>query len=74
MSHINEKLGLGRAGKRAMMQLPKTLADRTRITSAQCPACQRRDQRASKTKGAGWLYYPHCNNVWELSTTATGGE
>jgi len=65
MTSINEKLGLKRAGKRSMMQLPKTLADRVKITSARCPTCHRTGARASKTQ-FGKLYFPCCNTIGEL--------
>jgi ribosomal protein L37AE/L43A len=42
MTSINEKLGLKRAGKRWMMKLPKNLAERAALTSAQCPVCHER--------------------------------
>ena len=42
MTSINEKLGFKRAGKRKMMNLPAAAADRTALTSAQCPACGQR--------------------------------
>jgi ribosomal protein L37AE/L43A len=70
MSRINEKMGFKPAGQRSMMKLPKNLAERNRITSAQCPECQRRGARPSKTKGAGWAYCPHCNAIWELPAAA----
>lgn len=65
MSTINGHLGLKPAGKRSMMKLPTKREDRTRITSAVCPECQRTGARPSKTK-PGWLYCTWCNHVWEL--------
>ena len=41
MSSINEKLGLRRAGKRRMMNLPKDAAARNDLTAAKCPNCGR---------------------------------
>jgi hypothetical protein len=66
MTSINSKMGLKPAGQRSMMKLPTDRELRNRITAAQCPACQHTGQRPSKTKGAGWLYCPWCNHVWEL--------
>ncbi len=68
MSRINEKLGLRPAGQRSMMKgLPKTLAERNRITSATCPKCQRTGARASATK-PGKLYFPCCNLIVDVPT------
>jgi hypothetical protein len=67
MTSINEKLGLKRAGKRAMMKnLPANRAAAAAITSAECPSCHTRGKASiSKTKGPGWLYCTWCNHVWE---------
>lgn len=68
MSHINEKLGLPhRAGKRSMMKLPKNLHERSRLTAAQCPACQRRAAMA-RPRDPGWVFCTWCNHVWQLAT------
>ncbi len=67
MTTINDKLGIKRAGKRAMMKLPKDRTEAARITGAHCPTCGRTGARASKTKGPGWLYCTWCNAVWERS-------
>lgn len=65
MSHINEKLGLRPASKRAMMKLPADRALRNRVTGARCPRCGRTGARLSKVRlGAvvcGW-----CSHTWEL--------
>ncbi len=66
MTSINDKLGIKRAGKRAMMKLPKNRAAAAAITSAKCPTCARTGARESKTKGPGWLYCTWCNTVWEV--------
>lgn len=71
MTSINDKLGIKRAGKRAMMNLPKSRAAAAAITSAKCPTCQQTGARPSKTKGPGWLYCTWCNTVWEIQS---GGE
>lgn len=65
MTGINEKMGLPRAGKRAMMKLPKKLEDRNRITAAVCPDCQRTGARP-KPRQPGWVFCPWCNTTWEL--------
>jgi hypothetical protein len=63
---INEKLGFKPAGQRSMMKgLPKTLAERNRITSATCPHCGRTGARASQTK-PGKLYFHCCNLIADL--------
>jgi hypothetical protein len=63
MTTINDKLGLKRAGKRAMMNLPKTRSEAVKITSAKCPACTRTGARPSKTQ-PGSLYCTWCNTVY----------
>lgn len=69
MSHINEKLGIKPAGKRAMMKLPTDRALRNRVTSAVCPNCQQRRANLSKVKGReGSLWCTGCGHVWELPT------
>jgi hypothetical protein len=66
MTSINDKLGIKRAGPRAMMKsLPTNRAAAAAITRATCPSCQRTGARPSKTKGPGWLYCTWCNTVWE---------
>lgn len=72
MSTINGKLGLRPAGKRSMMKLPTNRAEAAKITSAICPECARTGARPSKTKGAGWVYCPHCNHIWELPKAPDG--
>ena len=67
MTSINSKMGLKRAGKRAMMKLPPTRAAAAALTSAKCPVCQHTGARESKTKGPGWLYCTWCNHLWEAS-------
>jgi hypothetical protein len=66
MTSINEKMGLPRAGKRRMMNLPKNRADAVKVTAAICPSCQRTGARPSRTKGPGWLYCSWCNTVFAL--------
>lgn len=66
MSHINEKLGLTPARKRSMMKLPTNRAEAAALTSARCPDCQRTGVRASKVKGAGWLFCSWCHATWQL--------
>lgn len=66
MSHINEKLGLKPAGQRSMMKLPKNLAERNRITAAQCPECHRTGARALRSKGPAWVFCTWCSHAWEL--------
>jgi hypothetical protein len=62
---INEKLGLGPAGKRAMMKLPDDSELRVRLTSAQCPACQQRGARLAKSRGhEGQFFCSWCLHFW----------
>lgn len=63
MTSINDKLGLKRPGKRSMMKLPENAAERTRLTSAKCPACARTGAVLSKTK-PGAYYCTYCNHLW----------
>jgi len=63
MSHINEKLGLKPAGQRSMMKLPDNRALRAVLTAAQCPACQHRGARISKTQ-PGSFWCPWCAHLW----------
>jgi hypothetical protein len=63
VSRINEKLGLGAAGQRRMMKLPADRQQRTVITSAVCPLCNRRGASVSKTvRGALWCTW--CAHTW----------
>lgn len=65
MSSINHKLGLKPAGKRAFMKLPSDRALRTALTSAKCPACDRRGARLCQTKGSeGNFWCSHCGHEW----------
>lgn len=63
MVTINEKLGLKRAGKRSMMNLPKNRAEAAALTSAQCPECQQRHARRSQTR-PGSLWCGWCSHIW----------
>ncbi len=65
MSHINDKLGLKPAGKRALMKLPTDRALRNRVTAAQCPTCQQRRAHLNRSK-AGWLVCEWCQTTWEM--------
>jgi hypothetical protein len=65
MTSINEKLGLRRAGPRAMMKLPTDRALRNRVTAARCPTCQRTGAHLSKRR-PGWLVCGWCNDSWAL--------
>jgi ribosomal protein L37AE/L43A len=66
---INEKLGLGAAGARAMMKLPKDRALRNRLTSATCPSCGRRGASLSRrVADAFWCTY--CNHTWQPEASA----
>ena len=67
MSRINEKLGLRPAGQRRMMQLPKNLTARNKITSAKCPECHRTGANASKTH-PGALYCTWCNTIFQVES------
>lgn len=69
MTSINDKLGLKRAGKRSMMQLPKDRAAAVAITSAKCPECSHTGARASKTQ-PGKLYCTWCNHIWDPEPSA----
>jgi hypothetical protein len=65
MTSINDKMGLKRAGKRAMMKtLPRNRSLRAALTSARCPACHQTGARQSRTK-PGWLYCSWCGETWE---------
>jgi len=71
MTTINEKLGLKRAGKRAMMKLPPNRAAAARVTSAECPGCHRRGQaKASATRGPGWLFCRWCGEQFQVEEPA----
>lgn len=72
MTSINEKMGMKRAGKRAMMKLPTDLALRARVTSAICPLCGRTGARLSKTQ-PGSLYSSWCNHRWSLPALTAKG-
>jgi hypothetical protein len=65
MTTINEQLGLPRAPKRSMMQLPSDRALRVRVTSARCPACQRTGAHCSRGR-PGWLVCSWCQQTWPL--------
>lgn len=66
MTTINEKMGLKRAGKRWMMNLPDTLEERARLTSARCPKCDRTGALQSKAR-PGWLWCSWCAHRWQAS-------
>lgn len=71
MSHINEKLGLKRAGRRRMMtNLPKNRAAAAAITSAACPSCHVRGKAKPSIKGPGFLYCTWCNHQWAVGAPA----
>jgi hypothetical protein len=63
MTSINEKLGLRRAGKRRMMNLPTDRAAASALTAAQCPACGQRRARVSATR-PGLLWCGWCAHHW----------
>jgi formate dehydrogenase maturation protein FdhE len=65
VSSINEKLGLKRAGKRAMMKLPNDRAARNDLTAAKCPKCGQRGVRESVIHGARWRTCSWCGHGWE---------
>lgn len=65
MTSINEKMGLKRAGKRAMMKLPTDLALRAKVTSAVCPLCHRTGATLSRVQ-PGALWCTHCSHTWSL--------
>jgi len=67
MTSINEKLGLKRAGKRAMMKLPKTLSERAALTRAQCPACAQRGVMEFTAHGIVKRLCTWCSHTWEPS-------
>ena len=64
MTSINDKLGLKKAGRRAMMELPHDRVKRIRLTAALCPACLRRGARLSRVH-AGWFVCSWCAHAWE---------
>jgi len=64
MSTINQKLGLRRASKRHMMRLPKTLHERTALTSAQCPECSRRGVIENVIHGRRQRCCTWCGHTW----------
>jgi hypothetical protein len=63
MSKINDKLGLKPAGARAMMKLPTDRELRSRLTSAQCPACGQRGANLSR-RVMGAFVCTWCQHVW----------
>jgi len=65
MTTINEKLGLRRAKKRAMMKLPEDRALRHKVTAARCPTCDRTGAYLSRLR-VGWLNCSWCGHTWEL--------
>lgn len=68
MSHINEKLGLKPAGKRAFMKLPDDRALRSRLTSAKCPQCDCTGARLSQLKTRnGWFVCSWCAHAWDAT-------
>jgi hypothetical protein len=69
VTSINDKLGLKRAGKRAMMtSLPTSRADAAALTAIVCPVCKvARKAKASKTQ-PGKLFCTWCNQVYEAPT------
>jgi predicted RNA-binding Zn-ribbon protein involved in translation (DUF1610 family) len=75
MSSINEKLGLGRAGTRAMMKLPDDRAARSRLTSAVCPTCGSRGIFLAKDRRrVGWFACPRCAHSWNPDEGPFHGE
>jgi DNA-directed RNA polymerase subunit M/transcription elongation factor TFIIS len=65
MSRINAKLGLKPAGKRSMMKLPDDRTLRNQLTSAKCPACERRGAILSTGRGrAGDFVCTWCYHTW----------
>jgi hypothetical protein len=67
MTSINDKLGIKRAGQRAMMRLPADRALRNRVTAARCPVCGRTGAHLAQGRGrAGWLVCGWCAHTWEL--------
>lgn len=65
MTSINDKLGIKRAGKRPMMNLPATRSEAVKVTSAKCPKCGQRGARQSATT-PGWLFCSWCAEKWPL--------
>ena len=65
MTSINEKMGLRRAGKRAMMKLPKRRADAVALTSATCPLCGQYGVREFVLHGQQRRACSWCAHTWE---------
>ena len=64
MTSINDKLGIKRAGKRAMMKLPADRRLRNAITSAKCPQCSHTGARLSGNQTELWCSW--CMHRWPL--------
>ncbi len=64
MSHINEKLGLRPAGRRAMMKLPEDRALRNDLTSARCPECGLTGAIEYLTRGERRRMCTWCSTSW----------
>ena len=70
MTSINEKMGLKRAGKRAMMKLPKSLHERAALTATQCPDCGARGVMEFTAHGIVKRICTRCSHTWEPSPEA----
>jgi transcription elongation factor Elf1 len=67
MTSINDKLGIKRAGKRAMMKLPTNRSEAVLITSAQCPSCGRRGQATASKLKAGHYWCRWCSATYLIT-------
>lgn len=65
MTSINEKLGLRRARKRRMMNLPKNISTRADLTAAQCPACGARGVIENVIHGKRRRMCVWCSEGWD---------
>jgi DNA-directed RNA polymerase subunit RPC12/RpoP len=63
VTSINSKLGIKRAGKRRMMNLPTDRDERSRLTAAQCPECNERGARNSQMR-KGHYVCSWCGHKW----------
>ncbi len=67
MTTINEQMGFKRAGKRRMMaNLPKTRAEASKITAAECPSCHVRGKASPSKRVPGALYCTWCSTTFAM--------